>query len=299
MKTDSGLILITGASGRIGSRTAELLALDGHKLRLMTRTPERAPKLPSAEIVRGDFANPASLRDAFSGVNAALVISASGQPGARALLHKKAFEAAARAGAVHVVYLSMQGAAPNSKYLYSRDHSMSEYFLAATGVPHTVLRDSFYMEMFLNMFSRKDKVESEGVIRGPARRGRAAFISREDVACTAAAALLTRAGGVHDVTGPEALSLADVATRLSAVTGCNLRFEDEPANATRDRLSKLNLRRWEVDLSVGWFEAIAAGELRHVSDTVLSFTGTAPLTLESYFRRFPRLLRDLSPQVNA
>lgn len=186
MKTDSGVILITGASGRIGRRTAELLALEGHNLRLMTRSPERAPKLPKTEIVQGDFADRSSLAHAFAGAGAALVISAAGEPGARALRHKNAFEAAARAGAEHVVYLSMQGAAPDSRYLYSRDHFMSEHFLAATGVPHTILRDSFYMEMFLNMFFKTDQIDREGVIRGPAKRGQAAFVSREDVACTAA-----------------------------------------------------------------------------------------------------------------
>jgi uncharacterized protein YbjT (DUF2867 family) len=288
------MILITGASGRIGRRAATLLARDGYELRLMTRTPERAPRLSKAEIVRGDFADPAALRHAFAGASAALVISADGQPGARALRHKKAFEAAAQAGTEHVVYLSLQGAAPNSKYPFSRDHYMSEQFLAATGVPHTVLRDAYYIDMFPGMFIGNDKGDSGGVIRGPAKRGRGAFISREDVARTAAAAVRTRPGGIHDVTGPEALSVAEVASRLSAVTGRDLRYEDEPADATRERLSKPDLRPWQVDLAAGWFQAIAAGELRHVSGTVLEFTGTAPLTLEEYFARFPRLLHDSS-----
>jgi hypothetical protein len=92
------------------------------------------------------------------------------------------------------------------------------------------------------------------------------------------------------VTGPEALTVADVAGRLSTLVGRQLRFEDEPADAVRARLSKLEPLHWRVDLSVGWFEAIAAGELMRTRDTVLRFTGTAPLTLEDYFRVFPALL---------
>jgi hypothetical protein len=65
------------------------------------------------------------------------------------------------------------------------------------------------------------------------------------------------------------------------------------ADAARERLSKLEPLPWRVDLSVGWFGAIAAGELKHTNDTVLRFTGTAPLSLEDYFRAFPKLLRAL------
>jgi uncharacterized protein YbjT (DUF2867 family) len=283
----SDVILITGASGRVARRTAELLAGDGHSLRLMTRSPQVAPKLTEAETVRGDFAEPATLKDAFAGVSAALVVSASGEPGERAPLHRNAFQAAARARVGHVVYLSLQGAAPDSRYPFSRDHYLSEQYLYAAGLPCTVLRDAFYIDMFL------EKFDAEGVVHGPARQGCGAFVSREDVARTAAAVLRKQPGGIYDVTGPEALSVADIARRLSTLVGRQLRYEDESADAARERLNRLEPLAWRVDLSVGWFEAIAAGELKRTSDTVLRFTGTAPLTLEDYFRAFPDLLRAL------
>jgi uncharacterized protein YbjT (DUF2867 family) len=290
MKTPlPGVILITGASGRVARRTAELLAGDGHTLRLMTRSPQHAPKLPGAETVHGDFSEIATLKNAFEGVSTALVVSASGEPGERARLHRNAFEAAARARVGHVVYLSMQGAAADSKHPFSRDHYLSEQYLFATGLPCTVLRNAFYIDMFL------EKFDAGGVVRGPAQQGRGAFVSREDVAQTAAAALRRQPGGIHDVTGPEALSVADIASRLSILAGRPLRYEDESGEAARDRLSSLEPLAWRVDLSVGWFEAIAAGELQRTSDTVLRFTGTAPLTLEDYFRAFPQLLRALHP----
>src|ERR1700722_17510779 len=90
---DVPVMLITGASGRVARRTAELLASEGQALRLMTRTPQRVPSLARAEVVYGDFAEPASLDHAFAGVTMALVVSGSAEPGKRALLHKNAFEA--------------------------------------------------------------------------------------------------------------------------------------------------------------------------------------------------------------
>ena len=281
------MLLITGASGRIAHRAAALLAQRGYGLRLMTRTPQLAPKLDGVEVVRGDFADPATLDDVFAGVSAALVISGSGKPGERALLHRNAFEAAARAQVRHVVYLSLQGASPTSKYPYSRDHALSEQYLAATGVPYTVLRNAFYVDMFL------EKFDTDGVMRGPGNTTPGAFVSREDAARTAAAALADPPGGTYDVTGAEALSLADVACRFSTLTGRQLRYQPESTNAARERLSKLESASWRVDLSIGWFEAIAAGELEHATGSVFRFTGKQAMRLEEYFTLFPELLQPL------
>ncbi len=143
-----------------------------------------------------------------------------------------------------------------------------------------------------------EKFDAEGVIRGPAQQGRGAFVSREDVARNAAEVLRKQPGGIYDVTGPEALSVAEVATRLSTLVGRQLRYEDESAGAARMRLSRVEPLAWRVDLSVGWFEAIAAGELERTSDTIRRFTGTAPLTLETYFRTFPDLLQPLRPDTS-
>jgi uncharacterized protein YbjT (DUF2867 family) len=281
------MLLITGACGRIARRTAELLAQKKVPLRLMSRTPNRVPRLPGSEVVEGDFGDPISLAAAFRGATLAFVVSGSGKPGERARLHRNAFEAAATAGVKHVVYLSLQGAAATSKYPFSRDHYLSEQFLADTGVAHTVLRNAFYIDMFLERF------DPDGVVRGPAGETGGAFVSREDAARTAAAVLLDPPGGDLDVTGPEALSVREVAGRLSVVVGRDLRYEEESAECARERLSKTESEPWRIALAVGWFEAIRAGELERMSDTVSRCTGTPPLNIETYFSLFPGLLEPL------
>jgi NAD(P)H dehydrogenase (quinone) len=281
------MILITGASGHIARRTAELLSSTGQGLRLISRTPQRVPKLAGAEILFGDFAEPATLDSAFEGVATALVVSGSGGPGLRAQLHRNAFEAAARAHVHHVVYLSLQGASPQSKYPFSRDHHQSEEYLRATGLPFTILRNAFYIDMFLEMF------DATGIVRGPAKRGRAAFVSREDCARVAAAVSNVSPGGTYDVTGPQALSLTDVAARLSGIIGRELRYEDESVAAGREWRSRLGESAEQVELSLGWHEAIAAGELERVTDTVFHVTGTNSLNIETYFSAFPQLLNPL------
>jgi uncharacterized protein YbjT (DUF2867 family) len=100
-------------------------------------------------------------------------------------------------------------------------------------------------------------------------------------------------GGTHDVTGPEALSLAEVARRFSALTGRQLRYQSESGESGRERLRKREEASWRVDLAVGWFEAIAAGELEHTSDTVFRFTRKEPMNIEQYFTLFPELSQSL------
>src|ERR1700721_690585 len=96
-----------------------------------------------------------------------LITGASGGIARRTaeLLPRNSFEAAARARVQHVVYLSLEGSSPESKYPYSRDHALSEQYLAASGLPFSVLRSAFYMDMFLDMF------DDAGVIRGPGKQG--------------------------------------------------------------------------------------------------------------------------------
>jgi uncharacterized protein YbjT (DUF2867 family) len=287
------MMLITGASGRIARRTAELLSGQGRSVRLMTRTPQRVARRKHIEVVYGDFADPASLDRAFEGVSTASVVSGFAEPGQRARLHRNAFEAAARARVQHVVYLSLQGAGPDSKYPLSRDHFLSEQYLASTGLAFKVLRNAFYMDMFLDMF------DASGVIRGPANHGRGGFVSREDCARVAAAVLPAPPGGTYDITGPEALSLTEVARRLAAIAGRELRYEDESVEAGREWRSKSGAPAWRVELSLGWHEAIAAGELERTSDAVMRLTGKAPLDIESYFTAFSDLLRGWQPRGGA
>jgi hypothetical protein len=142
-----------------------------------------------------------------------------------------------------------------------------------------------------------DKFDVDGVMRGPAKETRGAFVSREDAARTAAAVLADPPGGTHDVTGRESLSLDDVARRFSALTHRPLRYQAESAKSVRDRLCKREPPSWRVDLSVEWFEAIAAGELEHTSNAVFRFTGKKPMNLEEYFTLFPELLQSLQRRI--
>lgn len=283
------MILITGATGHVGRRVAEILSQRGLNLRLMGRDTAKLPKLPNSEQIGADYADPASLDKAMVSIERAFIVSGHSAPGQRAREHRNAIQAAARAGVKHLVYTSFQGASPDSQFPYSRDHYETEKYLEESGIPFTALRDSMYMDMLAEM------PDGHGVIRGPADNGAAAFVSREDVA-QVAATILSDADpltGTPDLTGPEALTLDQAARRLSTITGRNLRFEDESAEVGRKWRAATGAKEWQVETWVGSYLAIAAGELAPVSDAVERIIGRQPLKLEDYFQQHSELLGKL------
>lgn len=263
------MILVTGATGAIGGRAARLLADRGLPLRLMVRDPARAPQI-DAEVVVGDYADPASLERAFAGCETVFVVSAKSPPGEREKLHENAFVAAKRVGVGHVVYLSLQGCAPDSSYPYSRDHWRSERALRNTGLPHTILRNGKYAEEILKM------IGEDGAVRGPGGEGRVAWITKEDSARMVAAILAAPPGGVVEYTGPEALTLAETMAVLSSVVGRRLSYFEETQEIARGRALMKDEPEWRAELAAGALMAIAHGEYAETTDTFERIVGEPP-----------------------
>ena len=264
------MILVSGATGNVGGRAAELLAAKGLPLRLLVRDPDCAPQLPGAEVAIGDYADEHTMARALRGIETAFFVSATAPPGERADLHKRAFDAAKGAGVGHVVYLSLQGAAPDSSYPYSRDHWRSERALKETGLSHTILRNGKYAERILAMLGE------DGAVRGPADDGRVAWITQEDSARMVAAILENPPGGVVEVTGPDALTLDETMAILSSVVDRWLSFAEETAENTRGRALIKGEPEWRADLLAGEYKAIADGDHARVTDAFQRFVGEPP-----------------------
>jgi NAD(P)H dehydrogenase (quinone) len=279
----SDLILVTGATGKIGSSIAKHLERLGKQFRLLARDPDKLSDFPNADKVKGDYRDVALLDHAFTGVSSAFIVSGYAEPGERAKLHRNAFEAAQRAGVRYLIYLSTLGASPESRFPMSRDHYQSEQFLKATGVPHAILQDSFYSELAVQMFN------AEGAMKGPGGPGKVSWVGREEIA-EAAANLLAcdkPLPGTFPMTGPSAFSLAETAALLSSLTHRVLRYEDEPVTAAREWRSKLGVPAWEVDTWVGSYEAIAAGEFETVDPALATMLGRPASDLATYIAGRP------------
>ncbi|HEX5522189.1 MAG TPA: SDR family oxidoreductase [Pedococcus sp.] len=262
-------VAVTGATGLLGAKVARRLAERGESQVLLARDPSRAPSLTGAEVRRADYSDGEDTRRALAGVDALIMVSASETPD-RVERHLAFIDAASAAGIGHLVYTSLQGAGPAATFTLARDHWATEEHLRASGLAHTILRDSLYAD-FLPLM-----VGEDGVIRGPAGDGRAAVVAQDDIADAAVAVLLDprrHDGRTYDLTGPEALSLAEIAQTISDVTGRPVRYHAETLEEAYASRAHYGAPDWQVDAWVSTYTAIAAGEMAPVSDAVPTLTG--------------------------
>ena len=272
------MIGVTGSTGGLGSRIALLLADAGVPQRLVVRDPARAPELPGAEVVQASYGEKAALLNALDGVDTLLLLSAT-ESADRVSLHEATVDAAVAAGVRRIVYTSFVGAARCATFTFGRDHWHTEEHVRGTGVDFTFLRDNLYLDFIPGL------VGEDGVIRGPAGDGRVAAVARDDVAAVAARVLVEPAGhsgATYDLTGPEAFTLAEAASLLSADGDRPIRYEAEMLDEAYRSREGYGAPAWEVAGWVTSYAAIASGELSGVSTTVQDITGRPPIGLAEY-----------------
>src|SRR5204863_47523 len=215
------MILIVGASGRLGSVVAEHLLAKGKPVRAMTRTPLNLAQLEQqgAEVVVGDLRNPASLLSACQGVEqvlmAAHALVGKGDNNPQTVDdagNRQLIDAAKAAGVKHFIFVSVQGASPDSPLEFFRIKYRTEEYLRVSGLNFTILRPSAFMDLWAQLIGQPVVEQGKTTIFG---RGNNPinFVAVEDVVrfiCIAFENSRTR-NEVIEVGGPENLTLNQVA----------------------------------------------------------------------------------------
>ncbi|HEX6758724.1 MAG TPA: SDR family oxidoreductase [Propionibacteriaceae bacterium] len=269
-------LAVTGSTGRLGSRVARGLSELGVAQRLVVRDHSRAPALPGAHIATADYGDSAAVRTALTGAHTVFMVSASETPD-RVRQHVIFIDAAVDAGVERLVYVSFFGASPTATFTLARDHWATEEHLRSVGAAHTILRDNIYADFTPHL------IGNDGTIRGPAGAGRVAVVAQADIAEVAVAVLTSDGaydGRTLNLTGPEALTMYEIAAILSDRLGRTVSYIPETIDEAYASRASYRAPRWQVDGWVSTYTAIAAGELDTRSQDILEVTGHPAMTLK-------------------
>jgi uncharacterized protein YbjT (DUF2867 family) len=279
------MILLTGVTGLIGRATAEFLLGQDVSFRGLARDPEKAGELRDRgmELVQGDLAVAADMEKATRGVTSALLVTPNGER--QEELERVFARAAASAGVGHLVKISTIRAKADASAPFPGIHYRSETFIKSLGMRWTMLRPNFFMQNFL---MSAQSIANSGTFTLPVGRVQLGMIDARDVGEITAKCLLDtgRDSVSHDLSGPELLDFVNVAARMSAEFGRDIRYIEQSPEDFRAFIEKIIPNLWHVDALCAQFAEIASHPLGPVTDDAEQLLGRAPRRLESFLHDY-------------
>jgi len=277
------MILVTGATGKTGGLVTKELAAHNIPVRVLVRNADKSAALKDlgAEIALGDMADKAAVSNALKGVDKAVLIIANGEH--QLTLEKQFTDCAVAAGVKHLVKLSsMESKAGTTKPIPAM-HVASEDHIRASGINWTMIRPTFFTQNFLGS-ARTIKANNEIVLA----LGKA-VVAPTDIRDVAEVMRLVLTDHAHlnksyDLTGPEALSLAQVAEIFSSVLGREIRYVPQPIEDFRQALLQVGLPQWRVNAVCDEFRLLGEQTSMHTTDTIQQVLGRAPTSLKQFIK---------------
>lgn len=276
------MILVTGATGKVGSEAVRLLRQRELPVRALVRSPEKAVALAGtgAEIAEGDLEVPPTIDAAMRDV-ASVVLVSSGAP----TPELNVVQSATRAGVEHVVKISSGGASMDSPIARRRWHAQIEDALIGSGLGYTFLRPNVYMQ---NIFALAPMIAKTGGFASSHGAGLLGMVDTRDVAAVAAeiaASPATHRGKTYPLTGPELLSHVDVAAVLSEVLGKTITYREVSSEEDKNAMIQAGLPEPIAEMNVQAFRLVASGGSAWLTEDV-------PLLLGRPARSFKQFATD-------
>ena len=253
----SGKILVTGATGNVGSLLIPNLISLGADVRALVRDDSKAQGLKEAgvEIAVGDLDKPDTLDAAFRGVDKVFLIT---PPNPNQVIQaENGIQAAKRTGSPYLVRLSAGAIRemPGDLPLIAAQHAETDKAVEASGLPYTLLQAHFFMQ---NTMMSAQTVASDGAVYIPFNDGKIGMIDVRDIADVAVKVLTEdgHEGRSYNLTGPASISFGDVAASLSLVLGKQVNYINVPLEAAREGMIGMGLTEWFADAMVGVFQTL-------------------------------------------
>ena len=271
-------MILVATAGKVGGEAARLLAARGEPVRVLVRDPAKAPALERAGIAVavGDLDVPETLGKALAGVSSVILVS----PAVPAQ-EINVIDAAARAGASHVVKITSKASA-DSPIARRRGQAAIEAALTASGLSWTMLRSNAYMQNFLMMAPAIAKTDSFAAATGDGRIGHIDARDVAEVAAEIAAAPAPHAGKTYWPTGPEALSSAEVAEVLTKVLGREITFRPVTFAEQEQAMISAGLPEPVAEDNARALTLAAGGEADYVTTDVPAILGRPARSFEQF-----------------
>lgn len=288
------MILITGATGNIGRELVMQLAQTGKPFAVMVRNAAKAQQMmgqiPGIRIVEGDVNKTLTLPKALEGVERAFLLTPSDY---RQVEQQRNFiNAAKAAGVKHIVKLSVVGAAPDAPAQLMRWHAQSERELEQSGIAWTHIRPHVFYQYWLQLVYPINM--TGGFYASLKENVPLPAIDIRDIATVAVRCLTEpgHEGKVYRLTGPEALTNAQVAEKIGKVMGKPVSYSYMPPEQTKAGMMQMGMQPWFVDFVVGMDEAYSTGNYGEVTFDFYKLTGRQPISADQFFSDFGEFIRN-------
>ena len=278
-------ILITGATGTVGSEVVKQLSAKGEniivKAAARSATDNTFENLNRVQVVQLDYDKPDSLAVALKGVDKLFLLTPF-QSNMVDLTSNLVSEAK-KAKVKYIAKQSVMGADAEPGITPGRLHRQAEKIIEESGIPFTFLRPNFFMQNFVNYYS--NLIRSQGAFYIPAGDAKVSFVDVRDIAAVAVKSLINdnqQKGSAYNITGGEALTYGQVAEILSKAVGKKINYVNVTAQDARKGMKDMSMDEWTIKSMIELFEITRAGYVSEISPIVEQVTGNKPITFSQF-----------------
>ena len=278
-------ILITGATGTVGSEVVKQLSAKGEniivKAAARSATDNTFENLNRVQVVQLDYDKPDSLAVALKGVDKLFLLTPF-QSNMVDLTSNLVSEAK-KAKVKYIVKQSVMGADAEPGITPGRLHRQAEKIIEESGIPFTFLRPNFFMQNFVNYYS--NLIRSQGAFYIPAGDAKVSFVDVRDIAAVAVKSLINdnqQKGRAYNITGCEALSYGQAAEILSKAVGKKINYVNVTDQDARNGMKDMSMDEWTIKSMIELFEITRAGYVSEISPIVEQVTGNKPITFSQF-----------------
>jgi uncharacterized protein YbjT (DUF2867 family) len=276
----SGKILITGATGHVGSKVFNILEDESVDVRGAVRNFDKAKdlELNIDDLTYFDYTKPETFEETFEDIEKVLFIAPPLDPKAFELL-KPAIDYAIEKEVKHIVVLSAYGVEQSDEIPLRK----VELHVKNSGIPYTIIRPNFFMENFTTGFL-SESIKNDGEIIIPAGDGQTSFIDTRDIAAVIAEILINKIyiNQVYILTGPEALDHHEIASIMSEIWEKEITYKPISEEDMRDSLKSGGIPEEVINMTLGLYYPVRKGLNAKITDDVRKVLGRDPVTFKKF-----------------